>query len=135
VQGEVGVSYPVSLRWHVSTVYQRRIQTLAVLSEPVATDGARLRIAGVMGRRVDVAFQARYTQGGSAAGLRGGRLSTTQGEARLRFALSRSVALSGEYLYYRYDFGDRLLAPDLPGFLERHGLRVGVSVFTQLLGR
>lgn len=132
VQGEVGVSYPVSLRWHVSTVYQRRVQTLAVLAEPVATDGARLRIAGVIGRRVDVAIQARYTQGATAAGLRGGHLSTSQGEARMRFALTRSIALSGEYLYYQYDFGDRLLDPDLPRRLERHSVRVGVSMFTQL---
>jgi hypothetical protein len=70
----------------------------------------------------------------SAAGSRGNRLTTAQGEARLRFALTRSIALSGEYLYYRYDFGGRLLAPDLPRSLERHGVRVGLSMFTELLG-
>jgi hypothetical protein len=132
VQGEVGVSYPISLRWHLSTAYQRRIQTLAVLSEPVATHGARLRVAGVVGRRVDVAFQVRHTQGASAAGIRGNRLTTSQGEARVRFALSRSVAVSGEYLYYRYDFGGRLLGPEVPQFIDRHGVRIGISMFTQV---
>jgi hypothetical protein len=132
VQGDVSLSYPFSYRWHLSAVYQRRIQTLAVLSEPVATDGARLRMAGVLGRRVDVALHARYTRGGSAFGSRNNRLTTAQADARLRFALTRSIALSGEYLYFRYDFAGRLLAPDLPGVLARHGLRVGISMFTQL---
>lgn len=132
VQGEVGLSYPISLRWHLSTAYQRRIQTLAVLLEPVATDGVRLRVAGVMGRRVDAAVQIGYTQGASAAGFGGNRLTTAQGSARLRFALTPSIALSGEYLYYRYDFGGRLLAADLPQFLDRHGVRVGIAMFTQL---
>lgn len=135
VQGEAGLSYPISLRWLISTAYQRRIQTLAVLAEPVATHGAQVRLAGVMGRRVDVAVQARYTRGASAAGVRGNRLATAQGSARLRFALTRSIALSGEYLYYRYDFGGNLLAPDLPPFLERHGVRVGISMFAQPIGR
>ena len=135
VQGEAGLSYPISLRWLFSTAYQRRIQTLAVLAEPVATHGAQVRLAGVMGRRVDVAMQVRYTRGGSAAGVRGNRLATAQASARLRFALTRSIALSGEYLYYRYDFGGNLLAPDLPPFLERHGVRVGISMFAQPVGR
>ncbi len=133
VQGEFGVSYPVSLRWHTSTVYQRRVQTLAILSEPVVSDGVRLRLAGVIRRRIDVAFGARYLRGASAAGIRGHGLTTAQGDVRLRFALTPSIALSAEYLYYRYDFAGRLLAPDLPSSLERHGVRVGVSMFTRLL--
>lgn len=134
LQGEAGVSYPINLRWRLLALYQRRVQTVAVVAAPIATDSGRLRLMGTIRRRFDVAVNARHTRGGSVAGIRDG-LTTTQGEARLRFALTRSIALSGEYLYFRYDFDGHLLPPDFPQSVERHGVRIGVSLFTRLLGR
>ncbi len=136
VQGNVSVTYPFHLRWLFSTGYRRSVELITLLSEPVVTDGAQLSLAGVMGRRVDVSVQGRYAVGSSAAGVGGRHLTTAHGEARVRFALTRSLALSGEYFYYYYDFGgQRRLAPDLPSIHEQHSVRVGISMFTNLLGR
>ena len=63
-------------------------------------------------------------------------LSTYTGEARIRYALTRTFALYSEYLYYYYDLGGQAhLAPGLPSVYKQHGIRVGFMVFGQPLGR
>ena len=109
---------------------------LAALSEPVVTDGGRLRVSGVMSRRVDVAIQARYGVGTSVASSGSGRLRTASGDARVRFALTRSLAVFGEYVYYFYDSGgQRGLGPDLPAEHGQHSVRLGVMLFAQPFDR
>lgn len=136
LQGDVSISYPFHFRWHLSAGYRRGVDLVALLSEPVVTDGARLRVAGVMGRRLDLSIQARYALGASVSGGGRDRLTTAQGTAQLRVALTRAIALSAEYLYYYYDFGgQRRLAPDLPAIYEQHSLRVGVAMFTHFFDR
>ena len=58
------------------------------------------------------------------------QFETRTGQARVRYALSRAVALYSEYLYFYYDLrGQASLAPDLPSAFEQHGVRVGVMLF------
>ena len=57
------------------------------------------------------------------------------GTARLRLALSRGVALSAQYLFYRYRFGQANVLPEqLPPYMERQGLRIGLDVWLPLPG-
>jgi hypothetical protein len=136
VQGSVGIEYPFHVKWRLSTGYRRGVDLLAVLSEPVVTDGGRLRLSGVMSRRVDIAIQARYAVATSVASSGRGRLRTANGNARMQFALTHSLAVFGEYLYYYYDFGGQhRLAPDLPAVHERHSVRLGVMLFSQPFNR
>jgi hypothetical protein len=137
VQGDVSITYPFHFRWHLSTGYRRGVEFQALLSEPVVTDGARFRLSGVMGRRLDLSIQGRYAAAASVVADGGEqRLRTANADARLRFALTRSLAIFGEYLYYYYDFGDqRRLAPGLPAIHEQHSVRLGVMLFAQPLGR
>jgi hypothetical protein len=137
VQGDVSITYPFHFSWHLSTGYRRGVEFQALLSEPVVTDGARFRLSGVMGRRLDLSIQGRYAAAASVVADGGEqRLRTANADARLRFALTRSLAIFGEYLYYYYDFGDqRRLAPGLPAIHEQHSVRLGVMLFAQPLGR
>jgi hypothetical protein len=92
-------------------------------------------LAGVIGRRVQVSAAARY---GTSLRVRAegrGRLRTATGNAMLRVAVSRSVALFTEYVYYSYDRGARVLTPDLPDAYEQHSVRVGVTLFAQPINR
>lgn len=137
IQGDVDVDYPFHLKWRLAVGYRRGLQYRSVLPEPVLTDEARIRVLGLMGRRVDIALQARYAVAGSAEADAGdGRLATARGEARVRFAVARSLALFTEYLYRFHELGDRTsLSPDLPDTYRQHSVRAGVMLFVQALGR
>ena len=64
------------------------------------------------------------------------RLETYTGQVKIRYGLKRSVALYSEYLYYYYDQrGQDQLVRGLPAVFEQHGVRVGVSLFIEALGR
>ena len=90
---------------------------------------------GSLTRRTDFRASATYASGESALNRRQGLIfDTYTGNVRLRYALTRSLALYTEYLYYFYDFtGNLQLAPGIPAGLERHGLRAGVTLWMPLL--
>jgi hypothetical protein len=135
VQGSAGVNYPFKLTWTMSAGYRRGVDYLAVLTEPVVSDAGTVGLAGVIGRRVLISAAARY---GTSLRVRAegrGRLRTATGNAMFRVAVSRSVALFTEYVYYSYDRGARVLAPDLPDAYEQHSVRVGVTLFAQPINR
>lgn len=136
IQGDIDVDYPFRLKWRFGVGYRRGLQYRSVLPEPAMTDEARMHLSGLIGRRLDVGVRARYALT-TPAGAEGdnGRLVTARGEARVRFAVARSLALFGEYLYRLHDVEDQSsLTPDLPDTRRQHSVRVGVMVFVQALG-
>jgi hypothetical protein len=102
----------------------------------VFSNGARARLMGVIGRRVDVSASAGYATAASAITGNTRNLGTYTGQARIRYALTRAFAVYSEYLYYYYDLAEQArLAPGLPSVYEQHGIRVGFTLFAQALGR
>ena len=138
VQGDAGVDFPFRLRWNASFDYTRSVQYVAVLGEPVFTDSATIRVAGLVSRRLDVSASAGYVTGVPAIGpdLSSSNLKSYTGTAVVRFALSRAFAVYAEYLYYLSDLrAQAFLAPGLPELYEQHGIRVGVTMFARAFGR
>jgi hypothetical protein len=136
LQGDAGVEYPFRLNWRAAATYRRGVEYLAVLREPVFSNGARVQLTGVIRRRVDLLAVAGYATGASAIDRGASNLGTYTGEVRVRNALKRSFALYSQYLYYYYDLrGQARLAPDLPRVFEQHGIRVGFMLFGQALGK
>jgi hypothetical protein len=111
------------------------VDHVAVLAEPLLATGARVKVMGVIGRRVDVSASAGYAAAASAISRNARGLTTYTGEARIRYALTRAFALYSEYLYYSYDLrGLTALAAGLPGVYEQRGIRAGFTVFGQPFG-
>jgi hypothetical protein len=135
IQSSAGIDYPFKLTWTASVGYRRGIDYLAVLTEPVVSDAGTVGLAGLIGRRVQVSAAARYGTSLRVRAVGRGRLRTATGNAMLRVAVSRSAALFTEYVYYSYDRGARVLAPDLPDTYEQHSVRVGVTLFAQPINR
>ena len=141
LNGNAGISYPFRLNWSVAATYRRELEYLAVLGEPVFSDGSTVELTGLISRRLDLSARAGYATGASTllngTPSNGSRnLETYTGEVKLRYALKRSFALYTEYLYYHYDQGDQaLLVPDLPSVFDQHGVRVGFMLFVDALGR
>ena len=61
--------------------------------------------------------------------------ATYSGEARIRYALSRTFAVYSEYFHYSYDFSEHapLAMRGVPGVYEQRGVRVGFTFFGQPL--
>jgi hypothetical protein len=136
LQGEASVEYPFRPKWRAEASYRRGLEYVPGLGEPLLSGGARVRVSGAIGRRVDVVALAGHASGGSALSTNSRNLGTYTGEARIRYALARSYALYSEYLYYSYDLGEQArLAPGLPSVYEQHEIRVGFTVFARALGR
>ena len=133
LQGEAGVEYPFRPNWRATGNFRRGVEYLAVLNEPVFSNGARAELTGLLSHRVDVLAAAGYATAASAITRNTQDLETRTGQVRIRYALKRSFAIYSEYLYYYYDLrGQARLAPDLPSVFERHGIRVGFMIFETL---
>jgi hypothetical protein len=130
LHGQGSLEYPFRRNWRVAASYRRMMDFVPLFSEPLLTDSARAELSGLFTRRLEVSMSAGMLKGESALTQSSGKLGTYTGTTRAQFALSRSFALYGEYLYYFYDLRDQsALAPDLPPTFEQHGVRGGVTVW------
>jgi hypothetical protein len=133
MQFEGGIDYDFRLNWKVTGYYRRGVEYLAVLTEPIFADGAKLALVGLITRRLDLTSTAGYAKGESSLYGGGEQLRTYTGNARLRFAINRPWAVYSEYLYYQYDLrGQTRIAPDLPNVYKQHVIRFGVMFFASL---
>ena len=138
VGGEASVTVPFRPNCAATARYRRSIQHLAIADEPLFSDAAYVELTGLLSRRVDFVVSGGFGQAAAATGpALAQRLNTYTGHAAVRYAVTRSLALSTEYLYYYYnDKGQQVeILPGLPELFEQHGVRVGVVLFLEALGR
>lgn len=134
--GQVGLGYVFGRAWQASATYRQAVDYVPGLIEPVATGGFTARIDGLITRRVQANLAALYSSGRSAFQAGGTTFDTYAGNARLRYALARGVAVYVEYLYFFYDFRRAgQLAPGIPPALERHSGRAGLTLLIPALRR
>ena len=130
---EAGVEYPFGRTWQLQADYRRGIEYVADLPEPVEASGVNVRLDGFFSPRVDIHLELGYSDGTSVLTSNSLAFDTYSGDVRVRYALSRNIAMYGEYLYYNYLYfyhdplGTPLLVPGLPRGLDRSGARVGLS--------
>jgi hypothetical protein len=98
----------------------------------VPSDGARLSLEGLLTERLDLLATAAYVRGSSALDQLS-QLDSSTANLRLRYALTRTFAIYGEYFRFAYDFGDRqTLAPALPRVFNQHGVRGGIMLWKRV---
>ena len=103
---------------------------------PVFADGTTVSLAGMLSRRVDILVSAGYSSGESLVNRDGLLFDTYTGNLRLRYAMTRSLATTVEYLYYYYEFlGTMRLAEGIPQGVERNGVRAGLTLWMPALRR
>lgn len=130
LHAEGSFDYQFRRTWHVGASYRRSVEYVPLLLVPVFADSARAEIAGLVTRRIDISGHAGLATGGSARRRQTRQLDTYTGNARLRFALSRSFALYSEYLYYFYDLHGQLEpVSGLPPRFDQHSIRVGGMIW------
>ena len=134
--GQLTLGYEFRRGWQARAAYLRGVEYVAGLSEPVSRDSVTASIDGSLTRHVNVLASAGYSIGESALNRSSSTFETYTGDARLRYAPTRTFAAYVEYLYYFYDSrGSTPIAPGIPAGLERSGTRVGLTVSVPVLRR
>ena len=133
--GSASYTRQVSRTWSVLGSYQRGLNYIQGLPQPVFTDAVTASTHGFLARRTDLLVSAAYSLGDAGPTLQS-PFSTYTGDIRVRTGLSRSLAIYTEYLYYFYDFsGTFALPPNVPSRFGRNGVRVGVSAWVPVMQR
>jgi hypothetical protein len=136
VQGEASVEYPFRLKWRAQASYRRSVEYVPGVSQPLLSSGTRFTLTGSLGRRLELSAVAGSGRGASTISSGDGSGVTSTAEARFSYAVTRTFGLYSEYVYFQYDLRDQSsLAPGLPGRYRLHEGRVGVTLFTPLIGK
>ena len=119
----------MSRSWNLGTSYRRGAGSVDGLASDVAT----LDLKGLLTPRIELALSAGYFQ--SELGVSGPlhRFATKYGSSQVQIALTRAVALYGQYMLYDYSVGSsNLLAPGLASQQQRRGARAGLTLWKPL---
>jgi hypothetical protein len=136
LSGDGTVAWQFARSWQARGTLRRGPEYVAQLSEPVFVTGVSSQLSGLITSRIDVLAAAKYATGTSALDRDALRFDTYGIDLRARFALTRSLAVYGEYLSYYYDFqGAARLPTGIPAGLERNGLRAGFTLWVPALRR
>ena len=134
--GSTSFGYQFSSRWQARATYQRDLQYVPDFAEPVFTDGVTVSLDGLLSPRMDFLVSGHYTNANSALTRDAATLDTYALDGRLRYAVSRTWAIYGEYLYYFYEFTKRTPgSAEVPPGLERSGVRVGLTLWLPIYRR
>jgi hypothetical protein len=135
VTGNARLMREVGRTWNATISYDRDVDFVETLREPVFSDSVNFGMGGLIGRRVD--FQ-------SNAGFAFGEVGVEEADdfrsfyasSGLLFALNRHSALGIDYYLNRYSFTDtQVLLPGVPPRLIRHSIRASISLWAPLLVR
>ena len=136
VVGDGVFNMPLSQTWVASASFQRGLEYETSFATPIVNNGAKAAVTGSLTSRVDVAFSGGYARAESILNSATLSIDAYTSEVNVRYALTRTFALTGAYLYYYYMADDgTLLLPGMPPGLRRNGVRVGFTVWTPALRR
>jgi len=133
--GDVTVAWQFSESWQARAAFRRGLEYVPGLSEPVFANGFTADVGGLLTSRLDCTASARYSRGASAFNRDALAFDTYGADLRIRFAVTRTLAVYGAYLYYFYDFPRAALAPGVPPSLERNGVRAGLTLWIPAVRR
>jgi hypothetical protein len=129
----VAVGQTLNADWSVAASYRRSVRFDTAAQEPVWGDDVTATAQGRIGRRIAVSLGAGYNRGEQISGA-ASSYETYYGLARLQVALAAFVAITGDYLYYRYDYPPGYNLPaGMPRQLDRQRILVGASFWLPLV--
>jgi hypothetical protein len=123
------LDYQIGRTWDARGTIHRGVGYVAGLSNPVFSNAFSVATQGFLNTRIDVLASGAYTAGQTALVGNSTSFTTYTGDARLRFATSRLLAMYVEYIYYFYRFDRTALLPGVPSGLTRNGVRVGLTLW------
>jgi hypothetical protein len=122
--------------WAAEGYFRRSLQLLQGLGQPYYGNSVNANLHGGLTKRLDLSMNAGYSQGAIGIDARSRGYDTGGGSVRLRYALSRQLGLSVEYLRTQYNFASGAVLPSgVIRVLDRNSVRFGLVFGTSLVGR
>lgn len=136
LSGDASAVWQFTRTWQTRVAFRRGVEYVTQLSEPVFITGISADLAGLLTPRLDVEVGTRYSTGASALTPAALAFDTYGSDVRLRYGLTRTLAIYGQYVYYFYDFQQNALLPSgIPPGLERNGIRAGFTLWIPAVRR
>jgi len=131
--GDVDWWYEFKQTWVGSVRYHRGVTFIDEIVDPLMSDAVSGQLAGLLSPRVD--FNASVTYSRGVVGFSSDDPYQMYGaSSQLRYALSRRMALYGEYLLFHYQFPPTILITGgLPPSTNRQAVKVGLTMTSKLL--
>jgi hypothetical protein len=132
--GDATLNHQMGRTWNANITYQRGVRLVQGLDGPVFAGSVAVNLHGSLSRRLDVHANAAYTNGElGIVTTRTNDFDTYTASARLRYALTRLLAVYGEYVAYQYVFSDSANLPvGFPNNVHRAGIRAGLTMWVPL---
>jgi hypothetical protein len=130
VIADASLKHDLGRTWALQGLYHRGLGYIEGLQTPVYSEAYAATTSGYLNRRTDLSLTAAYSTGESALIGTPSQFSTYTGDVRLRYAVTRTWAVYGEYVYYYYIFNRNIPLPAgvSPG-LTRNGVRTGLVLW------
>jgi hypothetical protein len=129
--GSAAVNHEMSRSWNLGASYRRGAGSI----DGLVSNSASLDLHGLLSRRVELAVSGGYFA--TDLGLAGiqSRYTSKYGSGRLQVALTHTVAVYGQYLFYDYEYGSGTPLPGgLPLQQQRRGARGGFTLWLPMRG-
>jgi hypothetical protein len=131
VVGSASAQHLMGRSWSLSGRYQRDMRYLEVIGAPALEDEWRVGLEGLLSPRLELLLAADHSAGqvNPAANSADSGYTRSSGTARLRLAITRTLAAYGEYGFYRYGFEQGVALPDdFSTTVNRSTARFGLTV-------
>lgn len=136
-QGTGHVTHQMGRTWEISATYDRGIQFIELVDEPMNADTFRGHAAGLLaGRRLQLVLDSGYTTGQLSSVTTRRRLETISASSSLDWALGRQYTLFASYSFYQYNFDESVQLPvALLQATTRHSVHGGVRIWLPLIAQ
>lgn len=128
--GGAGVRHPLGRSWDLRANYRRGVNFLESTARPMLSDSAVVSVSGLLTRRVDLSLSAAAVRGEVGIDATGASYDSYAGTVALRYAMTRSLALSADYLYNFQQFSEQTATAS---GRRRSGVRVGLSWYVPIV--
>lgn len=134
VIGDVRLNREIGRSWNTSMAYSRQASFVRTFNQPFFADAVAAEIGGLVNRRVQLAFNGSAAFG--AVGINAGANSGYESYAAtslLTVALTRNLAITASYDYYKHNFESGVVMPDgLASDAERQSAQIVLRMWVPL---
>src|SRR5262249_47509308 len=132
--GNANLSVGFGESWTAMAGYFRGFDFVGGLVGPMFVNGISGRLTGFVSKRIDVSVFGEYEYGTLGFDTSSSRYSNYTGSTRLRFAVTRNLAVYAAHLFYHYGFGATAELPSgLASRLNRQSARAGLILWLPLV--
>jgi hypothetical protein len=133
--GNASLAHEMGRTWTTTVAVRRSVDYHEGFADPFIAQSASASLVGLLSRRLSFMSTVAFSQG--TVGVGSGRdFSTGMAGVGLQYGITRYLAASADYMYYRYRF-DPLVAvdPRFPRSLSRNGVQFGLTTSIPLVRR